>query len=608
MRTLGVSLVLLLLGCGGSSTPTPPDDATPSDATTGDVAPTEAGPADTGGFALDAAPEASGRLGCSADLRSVVDATGNEITRCPVDQGCSDGACVPACKAAEGSRGNVGCDFRVATPLAYGTTLPPCFAVVVANTWARPAKVTVSRGGTTYDVTKFGRIPVNGKPATEWLPIPAEGIPVDDVGVLFLSSDPKSVFPENGVAMRCPITPAVDASTMLEGSGKGVAFHLEIDTPVSAYDFLPYGGARSHFPSGELLFPTTAWGDNYVTIATPRGTHGTPGPLWGQVLATSADTAVKVLPSVDLPSSAAFAASPKGATATFTLQAGEYLQWQLPSASTDLSGTIVLADKPVAVMAGNRFFRLQPTPAPGGESTHQQILPVRALASEYVAAPFDTRRKDLAPEEIPYRLVGAADGTTLTFDPPVPGAPATLARGQVADFVATAAFGIASQDAAHPFAAAQLMPTANVPSGSRPGATAPGYGPMLGDEEFVIMVPAGQFLSKYVFFTDPAYATTSLALTRVKTSKGFAEVNVDCLGAATGWKPVGTSGRYEVTTVDLVRAGVGAKGCVNGRHVATSDGPFGLVVWGLDSYSSYAYPGGGNAATLSTITVDPTPK
>lgn len=131
---------------------------------------------------------------------------------------------------------------------------------------------------------------------------------------------------------------------------------------------------------------------------------------------------------------------------------------------------------------------------------------------------------------------------------------------------------------------------------------------MLGDEEFVVMMPPGQFLSKYVFFTDPAYATTNLALTRVKTSKGFADVNVDCLGVVSGWKPVGTDGRFEVATVDLVRADVGVKTCVNGRHVASSDGPFGLVVWGLDSYSSYVYPGGGNAATLSTVTVDPTPK
>ncbi len=604
MRASFVLASWLMLGCGTSSEGTNNNNNT-GDATVGDVG-------DTGGFALDGDPDTTGKLGCSADLRSVVDATGKAVSTCPPDQGCFGGACVPACTAAGESRGNVGCDFRMATPLAYGTTLPPCFAVVLANTWPRPAKITVERGGTTYDVTKFGRIPINGKPATEWTAVPADGIPVDQVGVLFLSSDPASVFPENGVVMKCPITPAIDASTMLEGSGKGIAFHITSDTPVSAYDILPYGGARSHFPSAELLFPTSAWGDNYVAIATPPGTAAPAGPLWAQVLATSGDTEIKVLPSVDLPMSSAFAAAPKGATATFTLQAGEYLQWQLATGSNDVSGSIILANKPVAVMTGNRFFRLQPTPAPGGESTHQQILPVGALASEYVAAPYETRRKDLAAEEIPYRLVGAVDGTTLTFDPPISGAPSKLDRGEVADFKTASAFRLRSQDPSHPFASAQLMPTANVDGGTRPGATAPGTSPgvmqLLGDEEFVVMMPSGQFLSKYVFFTDPAYPTTNLAITRVKTSSGFKDVKVGCLGNVSGWKPVGTSGQYEVTTVDLMRAGVGVGTCTNGRHVAESEGPFGVVVWGLDTYSSYGYPAGGNASTLSTITVEPKPK
>ena len=84
----------------------------------------------------------------------------------------------------------------------------------------------------------------------------------------------------------------------------------------------------------------------------------------------------------------------------------------------------------MAVFAGNRFFRLQPMPAPGGESTHQQILPISALGHEYVAAPYETRRKDLQPEEISYRIVGSFEGTVLTYDPAVPGAPGSVGQGQ----------------------------------------------------------------------------------------------------------------------------------------------------------------------------------
>ncbi|MBK7397754.1 MAG: hypothetical protein IPJ34_16015 [Myxococcales bacterium] len=88
----------------------------------------------------------------------------------------------------------------------------------------------------------------------------------------------------------------------------------------------------------------------------------------------------------------------------------------------------------------------------------------------------------------------------------------------------------------------------------------------------------------------------------------FADVTVDCLGTISGWKKVGGDDRFEVAEVDLVRAGKGVGTCLNGRHTAESAGPFGIVVWGLDSYSSYAYPGGGNLASLSTVKVDPLPK
>jgi hypothetical protein len=142
----------------------------------------------------------------------------------------------------------------------------------------------------------------------------------------------------------------------------------------------------------------------------------------------------------------------------------------------------------------------------------------------------------------------------------------------------------------------------------RPGALEPGWDQMLGDEEFVVMLPPAQFLQRYVFFTDPSYPTTNLVLTRVRTSTGFKDVTVDCVGVVSGWKPVGSGGVYEVTTVDLIRADIPVGSCDNGRHTAESQGPFGIVVWGLDSYSSYAYPAGGNAAQLTDAVVQPIPE
>ena len=84
-------------------------------------------------------------------------------------------------------------------------------------------------------------------------------------------------------------------------------------------------------------------------------------------------------------------------------------------------------------------------------------------------------------------------------------------------------------------------------------------------------------------------------------------MTIDCLGTIGGWKPVGAGGLFEITDVDLRRVSdVGT--CKSGQHVAKSDGPFGLTVWGVDNYASYAYPAGGNVAAINHVTVPPVPR
>ncbi|MBN8615445.1 MAG: IgGFc-binding protein [Deltaproteobacteria bacterium] len=615
MLALGTGLVAPLAGCD----PSPPsnDCVSSSDCRAGEMCFERHCRASLDGATPDTfvssdtgpAPDAIGPdtgppigAGCSADLRDVLDATGGVLRTCEDDRGCSMGTCVPACEAAAAAQGTLGCVFLAHTPPTYPPALPPCHAVFLANAWPDAARVTITRAGTSYDASAFGRIVDNDTAPSAWAPIPAEGIPPDEVAVLFLSSDPAAVMPETGEPLTCPVTPAIDASTVIDATGTGDAWSLTSDRPVSAYDIIPFGGAPSFFPSAALLVPTPALGRDYVVIATPTGTASPGGPQWLSITASADATEVSIRPRVDLPGGGALPAVAAGTTGTFTLDAGEVAQFQLAAgATTDTSGTLVSADHDVAVMAGNRFFRLQPTPGPGGEGTHQQILPVDALGSRYAAAPYTTRRMDLAPEAIPYRLVGAVDGTTLTFDPAIAGAPTTLERGEVVDLTTPLAFVVASQDAMHPFALAQVMPTANLEGGSRPGAQDSRFGPQLGDEEFVIQFPPDQFLSRYVFFTDPTYWTTNLTLVRVREGAAFADVTVDCLGVVSGWTPIGASGDLESTTVDLVRAGAGVGSCVNGIHTAESDAPFGVVVWGTDAYASYAYPAGGNARQLAEI-------
>jgi hypothetical protein len=200
----------------------------------------------------------------------------------------------------------------------------------------------------------------------------------------------------------------------------------------------------------------------------------------------------------------------------------------------------------------------------------------------------------------------------LTFDPAVSGAPTSLIEGQVVDFEAKGGFVVKSQDTQHPFFIAQMMTGCFVTGGSRDDCSAAAeqqFGSCcLGDEEFVVQVAPAQFLDKYVFFTDPTYPTTNLVFTRTKTANGFQDVTLDCAGGPlTGWKTIDSAGKYQFTNIDLVRKSVKNGQCDNGPHVATSTGPFGVMVWGVDHASSYAYPAGGNVAPINTIILPPTP-
>jgi hypothetical protein len=338
--------------------------------------------------------------------------------------------------------------------------------------------------------------------------------------------------------------------------------------------------------------PTSAWGDNYIAV-TPQPSSG---PPWGQLAASQDGTTIQILPSVSLPAAGPVPAAPANQTTTFTLNAGEYVQWQLTSGQ-DMTGTVIQSDKPVAFTGGDAYICYSSATSSGGgcDSAHQMIPPVRALASEYVAPPFADRGS--VSESIPYRFVGAVDGTTLTYDPPVPGAPATINSGQVASFETVGAFTVTSQDQDHPFYVGQVMP----------GNGVAGNVGNIGDEEYVNILPPLQFLKKYVFFTDPTYPTTNLVFTRIADANGFHDVSLACLGTITGWQPVGTAGKYEIAQVDVIRAGVPNGACNNGPHTAESEGAFGLMVWGLDYYSSYAYPAGGSVAPINTVVIPPVP-
>jgi hypothetical protein len=551
---------------------------------------------------------------CSSDLHAVVDCNGNVLVQCADDQGCTGQRCVPACDAAKTNKSTMGCDY-----FTFSTDMfipGGCLAVYVANTWGSPVTIDVSRGGASLPIAPFARIPSGSGSNLSYAPLPNGQLPPGQVAILFLSGSSQGVA--DGVP-PCPagVTTPAAAGDFPKGTGRGQAFHISVDRPVAAYDIWPYGGGNSAISSATLLIPTSAWDTNYMAIDAypdrdPRA-NLVLGP-WVSVVAASDDTEVSLTPTADIKGTANVAAATQGQKQTYMLSRGEVLTFLTRN---ELTGTPIQSSKPIGVFGGHNCMNV-PVDAEACDAAHQQIPPIKALGHEYVVARY--RDRYAHPEFPPVRIVGAVDKTTLSYDPaPPPDAPLTIDRGQTAEFRASTAFVVASQDDKHPFYVASYMTgcTAAAPNGYS-GA----IDDCRGDPEFVNVIPPQEYLSQYTFFTDPTYPETELVIVRARSKTGFEDVNLDCLGTIDGWHVVDAAGNYQFTRVELVHGNfekVG--GCDNGVHQMQSAAPFGVTVWGWGSaasggtfakpsasgfYSqavSYAYPAGASVLPITNVVI-----
>jgi IgGFc binding protein len=420
---------------------------------------------------------------CSSDLRDVLDGSGKVLKTCPDDQGCANGKCVAACESARINKSTVGCDYYVAPPDIVTLLGGTCLAAFVANTWVTPVKLSVERDGQVLDVQAMARIPSGSGQTITYAPLQNGEIPPGQVAIVFLS--------RNGtVPPSCPagVTPGfTSAPANVSGTGRGEAFHLTTTAPVVAYDIFPYGGGSSAVSSATLLIPTSAWDVNYLGVnAFRKNTLDSEGEPSLQIVAQEDGTEVKILPSAAIVGGTGVAATAAHQTGVYTLDRGQLLQF---TQNEELSGSAIEASKPIGVFGGSSCMMIDVDKG-ACDAAHQQLPPIRALGSRYAAVRY-RNRYDGVEESTPWRVVGAVNGTTLSYEPSAPtGAPTSLAFGEVAEFWTSAPFVVKSQDGDHPF----------YMSGHMTGwqTLAPSMDDIRGDPEFVNVIPPEQYLSSYV--------------------------------------------------------------------------------------------------------------
>jgi IgGFc binding protein len=527
---------------------------------------------------------------CSPDGTGVVDCQGT-TTECPNGMACSSGACLSACDAAAQNHLSVGCEYyAVDMDAAQGPPSDACYTVFVANTSRDPVHINASWNGQSIDLAQFAKLPTGTGQSLTYQPYdPTAGLAAGKVAILFLAYS----FQLGNVA--CPVPAAIGHGPQLSGTGIGHAFHITTDMPVVAYQMLPYGGGNAAATGASLLLPTSAWGTNYVAVSA-YDTAAPPIPIpmgpSHDYVALEDNTLVTIRPKSAIAAGGGLPAGTANTPYSVTIpHAGDYFQI---TQADPLSGSPVSSDKPIGGFGGHQIMSIDRCCGDHGE---QMLAPVRALASEYVAAPHGDRKPP--PDPRVFRVYGAVDGTQLVYDPPTISGPATLNLGDMAEIRTDGAFTIKSQDADHPFSIFTYMT----------GAGDQGQGGW-GDPDFVRLPPPAQYLSHYVFFTDATYPFTMLTVVRQKQMGAFADVMIECGGVLSGWQPVGTSGDYEIAFLKLVDHWNGQNGCNNGVHVMDSTVPFGVWVWGWGSedtntgWVSYGFPAGEGVVPINDVVIE----
>lgn len=421
---------------------------------------------------------------------------------------------------------------------------------------------------------------------------------------------------------------AGNGSDVVSALVKQGAYKVTSTVPITLYQFNPLefelapipadcpvqsSGCYSYTNDASLLLPISALRDDYFVMAAPTLHLDVGGffPQWidlpgsTTITATQDGTTVTVKStSYTKPGNGVPAMSP-GAEQSFQMNAGDVLSILSatpPAQDTpqpgkpcildpnslikhcptgpdyDLTGTRVTSNKPISVLGGHDCT-FMPYSNFACDHLEESMFPVEVLGQDLiVTAPHAVAAIGVnpgQPDSMFVRVLSAADGNSMEFDPPVH-APVTLNMGQWLEI------GPVKQDfrvsAKNKILVAQYMVGENF-SGVSVGA---------GDPALSIAIPKEQYRVAYTFLAPSTYTYNFV---NVVTEAG-ATVKIDGNTIPSQeFVPIGGTGlvvaRHQIS---------------GGSHSMEGDKNFGIVVYGYGEYTSYMYPGGLN---LETVIIDP---
>lgn len=482
--------------------------------------------------------------GCKDDGLGYVDEICDPLTgtTCNPQTGRCDGAC--GLKAL--GKSYIGCDYYP-TVTANIVTTNFHFAVAVSNTSNTAATVTASKGASILSTVT---------------------VQPNSVQVIQLPWEATLKGPSSG-----SVVPFPNSVKVAQG-----AFRIRSTQPVTVYQFNPIeytlAGQFSYTNDASILLPVNVWTGKYRVVARH---HFYSSSGFYAVTAQQDNTTVTVAPG---PNSGQVKTGIAGLNAngngTFTLNAGDVAEivtnGSLQNDPNDVTGSLVTADKPVQVIGGHQCIYI---PYNVGYCDHleETVFPEQTLSNTYlVTAPLIPTGGNTPKVEM-VRIVATQPNTTLTYDPPQAGAPASIAQaGGWVELASTAAdFQVTANQ---PILVAQYM------EGQDAGGNS-------GDPAYTVAVGTEQFRKSYLFHAPTNY---QYSYVNIVAPTGTPILLDGTAVAAASFTAIGNTG-YSVARATLSNAGTG-------NHVISGTAEFGISVYGYGQYTSYWYTGGSNLTLL----------
>ena len=515
---------------------------------------------------------------CAGETVQVCNSEGTALTpgeTCDTASGlhCSPDGCRDLCADAEDAASYIGCEYWPVT--TQNSQLQPefAFSVVAANPGLVPAEVVVERGGTAVARSTIapGGLEAIELPWVEELRNPeAAGSALVPGGAYRLRSNvPVTVYQFNPLQYRRAGDCAMEPEGM-EGDGRCFSFTND----------------------ASLLLPTHVLTGSYIGVS--RATHylrvegreaASPGFL-AVVGVDEAPVTVEVRSRAFVSASAdgAVTAMDPGTTQSFTLAAGDVLQlasalptegcpseWVMEAEydvgycdlgdDWDLTGTEIRASGPVALIGGHDCAFV-PFDRWACDHLEESIFPVEALGAEVVVA----NTAPLRGEPNILRVVSAADGNLITLEPALTG-PQRLDRGDHFEVILDQPVRVRGEG---PLLAAQFLVGQDYAGIGSSGRQANG------DPGLALAIPTEQFRQSYTFLAPSTYDRSHY----VVIAPEGAVITLDGVLIPALEMIEGTS-MGQVS--DRINGGV---------HRIEGTAPFGILVYGYGSYTSYVYPGG----------------